>query len=131
MPRGVLDECQICPTLKGQRNKARPHPMRRHRYPNGVCALLDDALYLIGMERPFLGMIAFAKTDEERCFWRCMLTTSSHEVIVNDLPDLNWEFGKTAFVPFAMPNDGHMIALFHPQIADGQCYCFRTTNACA
>src|SRR6266849_1229816 len=75
-------------------------------------------------------MIAFAKTDKEWCFWCCILTTNCHQVIVNDLPDLNWEFRQAPFVAFAMPDDGDMMALFHHQIADSQRYRFSTANAC-
>jgi hypothetical protein len=40
MPRPILHERQIRAILKSQRNKARPHAMRRHRDPNGLCMLL-------------------------------------------------------------------------------------------
>jgi len=70
MPRPVLDEREIRPTLKRQGDEAGPHPMGRHRNPDGLCALFDDALDLVGMKRPFLGMISFAKTDKQRRFWR-------------------------------------------------------------
>jgi len=120
MPCPILHQCQIRPTLKGQCNKARPHPMWRHRDPNSVRTLLHNTLHLVGMERFLLGMIAFAKTDKEWCIRRYVLTTSCRQVLINHLPNFNREFSKTACVAFAMLNDGHMIALFHHQIADGQ-----------
>src|SRR5260221_2248202 len=131
MPCSVLHKREICTALKGQRNKACRHPMRRHRDSDSVCPLLHDAFYLIRMQRPFLGMIAFAKTDKEGCFRRYVLTASSCQVIINDVPNLNRELGQPAFVAFAMLNNGHMIALFHSQITDGQCHRFRATNTCA
>ena len=63
MPRHVLHQRQICPALKRQRNKAGPHPVRRHCDPDSLSALLDNAFNLVGMQRFFLGMIAFAKTE--------------------------------------------------------------------
>src|SRR5690242_2660488 len=49
MPRSILYECEIRPTLKRQSNKACSHPMWGHCHLNCLCSLLDDPLYLIGV----------------------------------------------------------------------------------
>jgi len=129
MPRAILDQREICSTLKRQGDEAGPHPMRRHRDPDGLRVLLDDTFDLVGMERPFLGMIAFAKADKERRFRYCTRPASRLQIVINRLPDLDREFGEASFIAFAVTNDRDMVALFHHQIAKGQRHRFRATNA--
>ena len=59
MPRSILNEREICAALKGQRNKTRLHPVWGHCDLDCLCPTLYNPLYLIGMERFFLGMISF------------------------------------------------------------------------
>src|SRR5437773_12292806 len=104
MPCSVLDECEICAALKCQSDEAGPHPMRRHRDPDGLCALLDNALDLIGMQRPLLRVIPFAKTDKEWRFWRSTRPASRLQIVINRLLDLDRKFGEASFIALLMPN---------------------------
>ena len=129
MSRSVLDQREISTALKRQSNETGSHSMRRHGNPDGLRALLDDTLNLVGVKRPFLRMIPLAKTHKQRRFWCGTRPASRFQIVINRLPDFDREFGKAPFMAFAMPNNSDMIALLHHQIAKRQRDHFRTTNA--